>query len=119
MRERNHVKFQVRYNEADARFPVVSIDESVTLVQLVRVRSRLSSDVVRRISQDMCEGPKCVKVGETRSVLVAMFVNRTHGWIAVVPKSFCPNPRVARLAVEAPPISVPDPDATPMQLEES
>ena len=31
----------------------------------------------------------------------------------------CPNPRAARLAVEAPPISVPDPDATPMQLEES
>ena len=31
----------------------------------------------------------------------------------------CPNPRVARLAVEAPPISVPDPDATQMQLEES
>ena len=31
----------------------------------------------------------------------------------------CPNPRTARLAVDAPPISVPDPDATPMQLEES
>ena len=31
----------------------------------------------------------------------------------------CPNPRVARLAVEAPPISVLDPDATMMQLEES
>ena len=31
----------------------------------------------------------------------------------------CLNPRTARLAVEAPPISVPDPDATPMQLEES
>ena len=31
----------------------------------------------------------------------------------------CPDPRVARLAVEAPPISVHDPDATPMQLEES
>ena len=31
----------------------------------------------------------------------------------------CPNPRVARLVVEVPPISVPDPDATPMQLEES
>ena len=30
----------------------------------------------------------------------------------------CPNPRTARLAVEAPPISVPNPDATPMQLEE-
>ena len=31
----------------------------------------------------------------------------------------CPNPRTARLAVEAPPITVLDPDATPMQLEES
>ena len=31
----------------------------------------------------------------------------------------CSNPRTARLAVEAPPISMPDPDATPMQLEES
>ena len=50
----------------------------------------------------MCEGPTCGKVGETpRSVLVATFGSGTH-----------------RLAVEAP-ISVPDPDATPMQLEES
>ena len=31
----------------------------------------------------------------------------------------CPNPRTARLVVEAPPFSVTDPDATPMQLEES
>ena len=31
----------------------------------------------------------------------------------------CPNPRTGRLAVEAPPLSVPDPDVTPMQLEES
>ena len=31
----------------------------------------------------------------------------------------CPNPRTASVTVEAPPISVPDPDATPMQLEES
>ena len=31
----------------------------------------------------------------------------------------CPNPRVARIAVEVPPISVTNPDATPMQLEES
>ena len=38
----------------------------------------------------------------------------THGW-----RPLCPNPRLARLAVEAPRISVPDPDATPMQLEES
>ena len=31
----------------------------------------------------------------------------------------CPSPRTPRLAVEAPRISVPEPDATPMQLEES
>ena len=31
----------------------------------------------------------------------------------------CARPKAARLAIEAPPISVPDPDATPMQLEES
>ena len=49
------------------------------------------------------EGPKCGKVGETpRSVLVAMFGDGTHGRSTV-----------------APPISVPDPDATPMQLEQS
>ena len=34
-------------------------------------------------------------------------------------QSLCPNPRTARLAAEAPPFSVPDSDATPMQLEES
>ena len=31
----------------------------------------------------------------------------------------CPNPKAAKLASEAPPISVPDADATPMQLDES
>ena len=63
------------------------------------------------------EGPKCCKIGETsRSVLVAMFGDATHGRSTIVPE----NPKTARLvAVEAPPTSVPDPDATPMQLEES
>ena len=31
----------------------------------------------------------------------------------------CPNPNPARLAIEAPPVSVPDPDAMPMHLDES
>ena len=56
-------KFQVRYNEADVSFPIVSVTG-----QLVRFWSRLSSDVARldwRVPQDMCKGPKCGKVGET------------------------------------------------------
>ena len=61
------------------------------VVQLARVRSRLSCDVTRLewiISQDMCEGPKRGKVEETpRSVLVAMFGVGTHGRSTVVPKS--------------------------------
>ena len=81
-------KFQVRYNEADVSFPVVSIGEAG---QLVRVWSGLSSDVARlkwRVPQVMCEGPKCGKVGETpRSVLVAMFGDGTLGWSTVVPES--------------------------------
>ena len=38
--------------------------------------------------RSMCEGPKCGKVEETpRSVLVAMFGNRTHGLSTIVPES--------------------------------
>ena len=81
-------KFQVRYNEADVSFPIVSIGEAS---QQGNVRSRLSSDVARlewRITQDVCEGPKRGKVGETpRSVLVATFGDGTHGRSTVVPKS--------------------------------
>ena len=86
---RDGCKFQVRNNEADVSFPIEHW-RSVATRQLVRVRSRLSSDVARLewiISQDMCEGPKRGKVGETpRSVLVAMFGEGTHGRSAVVPK---------------------------------
>ena len=46
------------------------------------------------------------------SVLVAMFGDGTHGRSTVVPES-------QSGAVEAPSISVPDPGATPMQLEET
>ena len=84
-------KFQVRYNEADVSFPIVSIGEASHQGNSVRVRSRLSSDVARlewRVLQDMCEGPKCGKIGETpRSVLVAMFGDGTHGRSTVVPES--------------------------------
>ena len=55
---------------------------------LNRATGSCSAQVEWRVSQDMCEGPKCGKVGETpRSVLVAMFGNGTHGWSAVVPKT--------------------------------
>ena len=61
--------------------------------------------------------PNAAKVGETpRSVLVAMFGNGTHGWRCRLCQK---TPEQQVFAVEAPPISVPDPDATPMQLEES
>ena len=83
-------KFQVRYNEADVSFPIVSIGATIATGQLVRVWSGLSSDVATlewRVPQDMCEGPKCGEIGETpRTVLVAMF-GGTHGRSTVVPES--------------------------------
>ena len=80
--------------------------------------ARLSSDVVRlewRVPQVMCEGPKCGELEKQRGVywLPRSVTEPSDG------APLCPNPKAARLAVEAPPISVPDPDATPMQLEES
>ena len=86
--------------------------------QLVRVWSRLLSDVARlewRVPHDICAGPKAAKLEKHRGVywLPCSATEHTDG------APLCPNPRTARLAVEAPPISVPDPDATPMQLEES
>ena len=85
---------------------------------MVRVRSRLSSDVARLewiISQDSVKDPNAAKLEKHRGVywLPCSATEHTDG------APLCPNPRAARLAVEAPPISVPDPDATPMQLEES
>ena len=110
-------KLQFRYNEAGVSFPIVSIGEASQqgswLVFGPCCQAMLPGS--SGVSQEMCEGPKRGKVGETpRSVLVAVFGDGTHGRSTVVP-----NPRAARSAVEAPPISVPDPDAALMQLEES
>ena len=61
------------------------------------------------------EDPKAAKLEKHRGVswLPCSATEHTDG------APLCPNPRTERLAVEAPPISVPDPAATPMQLEES
>ena len=86
-------KFQVRYNEADVSFPIVSIREASQQGNWFVFgpgchAMHFLHFFEWRVSRDMCEGPKCGKVGETsRSVLVAMFGNGTHGWSAVVPKS--------------------------------
>ena len=100
-------KFQVRYNEADVSFPTVSIG------QFVRVRSRLSSggECLTTCAKD----PNAAKLEKYRGVHRSPCSATEHTDGAPL----CPNPRMARLAVEAPPISVLYPDATPMQLEES
>ena len=86
-------KFQVGYNEADVSFSIVSIGEAsqqgnwfVFGPGCQAMLPGSSGDFF----QDMCEGPKCGKVGETpRSVLVAMFGDGTHGRGTVVPKFQC------------------------------
>ena len=74
--------FQVRYNEADVSFPIVSIGEA---------SQQGNWFVFGPGCQAMlpgCEGPKRGKVGEPPgSVLVTMYGNGTDGWSAVVPKS--------------------------------
>ena len=81
-------KFQVRYNEADVIFPIVSIGEASLqgnwFVFGPGCQAMLPSSS-GDLPQDMCEGPKCGKVGETpRSVFVAMLGNGTRS--TVVPE---------------------------------
>ena len=60
-------KFQVRYNEADVCFPIVSIGEASQQGKW----SMLSSDVARlewRVPQVMCEGPSAPKLEKHRGV---------------------------------------------------
>ena len=111
-------KFQVRYNEADVSFPNVSIGEAshqgnwfVFGPGCQAMLPGSSGEYLRTCVKD----PNAAKLEKHRGVyrLPCSATEHTDG----VP--LCPNPRAARLAVEAPPISVPDPDATPMQLEES
>ena len=111
-------KFQVRYNEAGVSFPIVSIGEASQqgswfvfgpCCQAMLPGS--SGEFVRKCVKD----PNAAKLEKHRGVywLPGSAAEHTDG------APLCPNPRAARSAVEAPPISVPDPDATLMQLEES
>ena len=126
MRERNHVlvlrdgrKFEVGYNEADVSFPIVSIGEAsqhgnwfVFGPGCQAMLPGSSGQFLKTCVKD----PNAAKLEKTpRSVLVAMFGDGTHGRSTVVPKS--QSGKVS--CCEAPPISVLDPDPTPMQLEES
>ena len=79
-------KFQVRYNEADEIFTIVSIGEASQqgnwFVFGPGCRAMLPGS-----SGDFLK-PKRDKIGETpRSVLVAMLGHGTHGRSTVVPKS--------------------------------
>ena len=110
-------KFQVRYSEADVSFPIVSIEASQQGNWFVfgpGFQSMLpgsSGEFLRTRVKD----PSAAKLEKHRGVcwLPCSATEHTDG------APLCPNPRVARLAVEALPITVPDRDATPMQLEES
>ena len=102
-------KFQVRYNEAGVSFPIVSIGEASQQGNWFVFGSGCqamlpgsSGEFLRTYMKD----PNAAKL----ECSATEHTDRAP---------MCPNPRTARLAVEAPPISVPVPDATPMQLEES
>ena len=111
-------KFQVRYKEADVSFPIVSIGEAsqqgnwfVFGPDCQAMLPGSSGEFLRTCVKD----PNAAKLEKHRGVywLPCSATEHTDG------APLGPNPRTARLVVEAPPISVPDPDATPMQLEES
>ena len=111
-------KFQVRYNKADVSFPIVSIGEAsqqgnwfVFGPGCQAMLPSSSGEFLRSCEKD----PNAEKLEKHRGVYWLPCSAAGHADGAPL----CPNPRTARLAVEAPPISVPDPDATPMQLEES
>ena len=111
-------KSQVRYNEAAVSFPIVSIGEAwqqgnwfVFGPSCQAMLPGSSGDLLRSCEKD----PSVAKLEKQRGVywLPCSGTKPSDG------APLCPNPKAARLAIEAPPISVPDPDATPMQLGES
>ena len=111
-------KFQVSYNEADVGFPIVSIGEAsqqgnwfVFCPGCQAMLPGSSGEFLRSCVKDT----NAAKLKKHRGVywLPCSATEHTDG------APLCPNPRTARLAAEAAPISVPDPDATLMQLEES
>ena len=74
--------FQVRYNEDDVGFPISSAGKTSQQGNCDAARPRWTDH------QDMCEGPKCGKAGETlEKALVAMLGNETHGWSTILHKS--------------------------------
>ena len=134
-------KFPVRYNEADVSFPIVSTGEAsqqgnwfVFGPGCQTILPGSSGDFSGHVCKtqtrqswrntEECTGcharrrntrteHRCAQIPEWGVYwLPCSATEHTDG------TPLCPNPRVARSAVEAPPISVPDPDATPMQLEE-
>ena len=111
-------KFQVRYNEADVSFPIVSIGEAsqqgnwfVFGPGCQAMLPGASGEFLRTCVKD----PNAAKYEKHRGVywLPRPATEHTEG------APLCQNPRTAGLHVGASSISVPDPDATPMQVEES
>ena len=111
-------KFQVRYTEADVSFPFVSTGEAsqqgdwfVFGPGCQGMLPGSSGEFFRTCVKD----PNVAKLKKYRGVYFVPCSATEHTDGAPL----CPNPRTARLAVGPPPTSVPDPAATPMQLEES
>ena len=91
-------KFEVRYNEADASFPIVSIGEAL------------------QQGSWFVFGPGCqMMLPGSRPSAAKLEKHRTFWCGTVVPRT----PWRPCLAIEAPPVSVPDLDATPVQLDET
>ena len=95
-------KFQARHNETYVSFSIVSIGEAshqgnwfVFGPGFQAMFPGSSGEILRTCVKD----PNAARLEKHRGVY----------WL-------CPNTRAARLVVEVPPISVLDPDATPMQL---
>ena len=111
-------EFQVQYNEADVSFPIVSIGEAshqgTWFVFGPGCQAMLLSSSGEFL-WSCVKDPNAAKFEKHRGVYWLPCSATEHTDRAPL----CPNPRAARIAVEAPPISVPDPHATPMQLEES
>ena len=104
---RDDRKFQVRYNVADVSFPNVSIGEASQQGNWFVYGQGCQAMLPGSSEARSCvKDPTAAKLEKHREVywLPCSATEHTDG------APLCPNPRTARLAVEAPPISVPDPD---------
>ena len=101
-------KFQVRYNEANVSFPIVSIGEASQQCNWFVFGPGCQAMLPGSSGQFLrtcVKTPNAAKLEKHRGVhwLPCSATEHTDG------APLCPNPRVARLAVL-------DPDATPVQL---